>query len=280
MNVLYLVSIVLGMSAQDITKKAYNQKKGGVYLFSAMAAFVAMLFFAATAGPMQWTWGLLPYSLAFAVSYGLATVCSVIAFSCGPMSLTTLIISYSLMLPTLYGLVLLHEPVGVGFIPGLLLLIISLVLINKRSESMPITPKWILSLALAFIGNGACSISQKVQQNAFSGAYKNEFMILALLFVVLALLVMAFRSERSIAVHSARSGWWLCLICGVMNGMVNLFVMILSGLMPVSIMFPIISAGGIIVTSVISMLFYRERLSTQQLIGLGLGIATVVLLNL
>ena len=37
---------------------------------------------------------------------------------------------------------------------------------------------------------------------------------------------------------------------------------------------------GIIVTSLISMIFYREKLSKQQLIGLGMGIVTVILLNL
>ena len=280
MNILYLVAIVLGMSAQDITKKVFNQKSSAVYLFTAVTTLFALLFFVATAGPMEWTFSLLPYSLAFAVSYGLATVCSVIAFSCGSLSLTTLIISYSLMLPTIYGLIFLHEPIGAGFIPGLVLLIISLVLINKRSESVPITPKWIISLALAFIGNGACSIAQKVQQTAFEGAYKNEFMILALAFVILALVIMSFKAERPQMTHSLRCGWWLCLICGIMNGMVNLFVMILSGRMAVSIMFPIISAGGIIVTSLIAMTVYRERLSRRQLIGLGLGIVTVILLNL
>ena len=206
MNILYLVAIVLGMSAQDITKKVFNQKSSAVYLFTAVTTLFALLFFVATAGPMEWTFRLLPYSLAFAASYGLATVCSVIAFSCGSLSLTTLIISYSLMLPTVYGLIFLHEPIGVGFIPGLILLIISLVLINKRSESVPITPKWIISLALAFIGNGACSITQKVQQTAFEGAYKNEFMILALAFVILALVIMSFKAERPQMAHSLRCG--------------------------------------------------------------------------
>ena len=279
MNILYLVAIVLGMSAQDITKKVFNQKSSAVYLFTAVTTLFALLFFVATAGPMEWTFRLLPYSLAFAASYGLATVCSVIAFSCGSLSLTTLIISAGSQF-RFQRLIFLHEPIGVGFIPGLILLIISLVLINKRSESVPITPKWIISLALAFIGNGACSITQKVQQTAFEGAYKNEFMILALAFVILALVIMSFKAERPQMAHSLRCGWWLSLICGIMNGMVNLFVMILSGRMAVSIMFPIISAGGIIVTSLIAMTVYRERLSRRQLVGLCLGIVTVVLLNL
>lgn len=280
MNSLYLAMIILGLSAQDVTKKAYNQKNSAVYLFTALTALAAMIFFMATADSLQWTVRLLPYSAAFAVAYGLTTVCCVTAFSCGSLSLSALIISYSLMLPTIYGLIFLHEPVGVGLIPGIVLLILSLMLIHKRGENVPISPKWIINVSLAFVGNGFCSITQKVQQNAFEGAFKNEFMILALAFVAVAFIVLAFRSERCQIKSSFQNGWWLCLICGAMNGMVNLFVMILSGRMPVSIMFPVISAGGIVVTSLISICFYREKMSKQQLAGLVLGVATVILLNL
>ncbi len=280
MNMFYLLSIVLGVSGQEITKKAYNNRKGGVYLFSSLSTFFALVFFVATAGNLQWNVRLVPYALAFAVAYGMATVFSVIAISCGSLSLTTLITSYSLMLPTLYGLVFLQEPVGKGFVPGMALLFISLLLINEKSESVPITPKWIVSVLLAFVGNGFCSIIQKMQQIAFNNAYKNEFMILALVMVTAAFAAIMFRTERGQIVRSVRCGWWLCLLCGIMNGAVNLFVMILSGKMAVSIMFPVISAGGIIVTALVAMGVYREHLTRKQLTGLLLGVATVVLLSI
>ena len=75
-------------------------------------------------------------------------------------------------------------------------------------------------------------------------------------------------------------GYTLGILCGAFNGMVNLFVMILSGLMPVSLMFPIISAGGIVATFIISQVFYKEKLSKLQLIGFVLGTISVVLLNI
>lgn len=49
--------------------------------------------------------------------------------------------------------------------------------------------------------------------------------------------------------------------------------------MPVSLMFPIISAGGIAATFVISQVFYKEKLSKLQLVGFILGTVSVVLLN-
>ena len=52
---------------------------------------------------------------------------------------------------------------------------------------MKITWKWILYVLLAFLGNGACSTVQVLQQRTFAGAYKNELMIMALLIVSAAI---------------------------------------------------------------------------------------------
>ena len=68
--------------------------------------------------------------------------------------------------------------------------------------------------------------------------------------------------------------------CGVANGATNLFVMILVSSMQASIVFPVISGGGIILTWIISKFLYREALTRNQNIALILGIASVVLMNL
>ena len=70
------------------------------------------------------------------------------------------------------------------FFIGLGLLAISLFLVNKKNDKCPITPKWLLFVFLSFTGNGLCSTFQKMQQIAFGGAYKNEFMIISLAIVV------------------------------------------------------------------------------------------------
>ena len=46
------------------------------------------------------------------------------------------------------------------------------------------------------------------------------------------------------------------------------------------IMFPIISAGGIVMASILSLTIYKEKLSTLQKLGLMLGVLAIVVLNL
>ena len=283
MNVLMLVMIILGCSLQNVVKKPYTQQLGdrGAYMFGVISTVAALLFFVVTSGGgLTWEAGIIPYAAVFGLSYASATVGVVIALSCGSMSLTTLITSYSLILPTVYGLVFLKDPISIGLFPGLALLVISLVLVTQKTESVPITAKWVIWVLITFVGNGMCSVTQKMQQIAFDGAYKNEFMIIALIIVIAILGVMAVIKERKNAGECMRAGWFQGPVCGLMNGMVNLFVMKLSGKMPVSVMFPLISAGGIIVTYVASRLVFKEKLTRRQFIGFVLGVISVVLLNI
>ncbi len=282
MDVVYLLAIIFGVSGQNIVKKPYTEQTGGkgVYVFGMITGFAAMAFFLISARSIEFDPGILPYALLFGISYAVSTVFSVIAVSCGSLSLTCLIESYSLMLPALYGLIFLHDPIGVGLIPGIVLLAVSLVLINKKEKGVKFSLKWIVSVSLAFFGNGMCSVFQKMQQVKFDGAYKNELMIESLLIVTVIFFIFALIKERKDMAVCIKKGWAWGIGCGIMNGAVNLFVMILSGTMPVSILFPTVSAGGIIVTYIVSRFFYKEKLTAAQFIGFILGIGAVVLLNI
>jgi drug/metabolite transporter (DMT)-like permease len=184
------------------------------------------------------------------------------------------------MLPTFYGLIFLKDSISVGFIPGLVLLGVSLFLINKSDEKVRFSLKWIICVIVSFIGNGMCTVVQKMQQVASNSAYKNEFMIVALAIVTIAMLIVSLIKERKKIKVYAKYGWHWALICGLLNGMVNLFVMILSGRMAVSLMFPLISAGGLVVTYIVSRFCYKEKLTRVRFIGFILGLVAVVFLNI
>lgn len=136
-------------------------------------------------------------------------------------------------------------------------------------------------LSFHFFGNGMCSVVQKMQQIAFEGSYKNEFMIISLLFVCVAafsIFLLKERKDGSISIPVKHSLFWGGL-CGIMNGAVNLFVMILSEKMNASAMFPIISVGSLIITYALFRIFYKEKLSKTQLAGFVLGTISIILLN-
>ena len=282
MNAIFLLIIILGISAQHVTTKAYNTKARGVYSFSAAKSLAALIVFIITAsGSFAFSAESIIYSVAFAITYSVATIFSVLAIKTGPLSLTSLVGQYSLIIPTFYGLLILNEAAGASLIIGIVLLLVSLLLINLegKKEEKKITLKWGIYVLLSFIGNGGCSVVQKIQQIKCDGMYKSEFMIIALAITVITLLICTLISERDTMVHSFKKGFPYYSICGLANGAVNFFVLVLATRMPASVMFPIISAGGIVTTSLISIFVYKEKLSLPQKIGMLLGIAAVVVLN-
>ena len=127
------------------------------------------------------------------------------------------------------------------------------------------------------MGNGLAGVMQKMQQVRFDGAYKNEFMGFALLaaglcFIVISLCRKGPMDVRCSLLHGIPSG--------VSNGIANLLILILTGMIPNTILYPTVSAGSIVMGCLVSVLLYRERPNSRQLMGYALGAAAAVLLNL
>ena len=282
MNSIYLTTTVVFLLTQSVIRKLYSKKTngGGVYTFNVFSGCGAVLFFLLTMKDPVWDLRILPYAIIFAASYLSSGIFSLKAISVGSLSLTSLIVNCSLIIPTFYSLLFLGEKGNVFLYVGVLVLIVALILVNKSSEAMPITGKWLIYVAIAFIGNGMCSLTQKLQQDAFEGSGKNELMIFALLFVVFGSIIFAYLSERNDAAVYIKFGVWKGLACGVANGIVNMLVMVMLGTMPASVVFPLITGGSIVLTHIISKVFFHEKLSRRQTIGFLFGVASVILLNL
>lgn len=282
MSVLYLIIIIAGIAGQNIFKKIYTEKTetSGAFLYATLTSFFSMLFFIATLREFRWNVEIIPYAVAFALSFAVAGNFGILAIAKGPLSLSSLMISYSLLIPTVYGIVFLDEPVSICFVIGVALLAISIFLVNKKNNICPITPKWLMYVLLSFAGNGFCSTFQKMQQLAFGGNYKNEFMIISLAIVVIIQGIITLSLNKNNLKRNFYYARFSAVGAGIMNGTVNMLVMVLSGMIAVSVMFPLISAGGIVVTYLISKFCYKEGLTKLQFAGFLIGLASIVFLGI
>lgn len=284
MQYLWLILVVVLVTYQSVAKKQYNIKHNGTnpFLFTAVTSFFAILVFVAIGiGNFSFDPGIIPYSIAFAVAHGSASLGLFLAIKLGSLSITLLVTAYSLIIPTLYGIVALGESLKiVGYI-GIVLLFVSLFLIRNTDSvaKTKVNLKWIIWLVIAFVGNGMCSTVQKMQQIAFDEKYKNEFMIIALC-ISTTVLFAASLVDRKSFVKEIKGCIPLGGLSGLANGVTNYLVMVLAGLVPTALLFPIISAGGIVLGFLLAVTLYKEHLSKTQLLGYFLGTASVVLLNL
>ena len=284
----FLIGLCVVISSmQNIFKKHFGQKcSHGDYLYSALVTGFSLLFFVVSGivtGSLNFSWDVVPYSLIFAIAYASATITGVLALRWGSLAITSLVMSYSLVIPTLWGLIVLKEPAGILQFVGLGILAISLFLIkgprtetDKRGFSM----KWLIAVAISFVGNGTCSVVQNAQRRAFGGVYNTTFMIVALSVAASVALIAALISERKYFGEIIRAGFISGALCGLCNGGLNMLVMVITALVASAIFFPVLSAGQLIFAFLVSVFLYKEKFIPRQLVALVLGLVSLVLLNM
>ena len=284
-NLLSLLTIVFCLTLQNTTKKLCEKNiTRGAMVFSAGSTFFALLvFLIPVIGNFQFNSTTIGYSLLFALFYSMGVVFSFLAILDGPLSITSLVISFSLIIPTFYGLFALKEPSSLSLYIGILCLCVSLCLVNieQKGEKKRLTFRWAVYTALAFLGNGSCSTVQKIQIVSQNGEFKNEFMVISLIISFLVIMFFAIIKERKTMAINLKKGLLFYGLCGIANGVVNLLVIFLSnGRLASAILFPFVSAGSMIFTFIISIMFFKEKLSRIQWLGFFGGVLSIVFLNL
>ncbi|MBR6765248.1 MAG: hypothetical protein IKM06_02060, partial [Clostridia bacterium] len=153
----------------------------------------------------------------------------------------------------------------------------------KDEKDKKISVKWLIFVILGFLGNGLCSTVQAFKQNYYGNEGNGMFMIVAQIFVVMILVACTFlfKGEREKAKVTLKMGWLPAIFGGISNGITNALIILLNkNSFPAAIMFPVISAGGLLLAFLWSIFVKKERFTVIQYIGYGLGMVSLVLLNL
>ena len=286
----YILAVVFARSESALGK--YNGMRGGsAVIFNLNKSLLAALFCLSIsffAGGIGFHLNTLFYSLAYGVFLAVSMVCGLRALSLGSMAITSTVVSFSLIIPTLFGVIFLNESLGVLGIVALLLLAASIVLLNYKKQSNPISGAcWFYSI-ITMIANGMCSVVQKLHQTAYPGEYSSEFMFFGMstvfiLLLAVSLVGMIWKNEKEEPKEKSFPVKWVFIlgtIAGVCNGGANFVTLLLSATENASVMFPIISAGNAVGSCLVGYLFFKERLTKLQLFSLALGILSVVLLKI
>lgn len=286
----YLIFCVIAISVSSVCAEFFNRRftdgRDRTPFYILITACVALLGWA-----ILWAFdsgferGVLAYSLVFSVGYMLSMTFFTLAVRTGPVSLTSLFLQISNTSAAVWGFFFWEDTEATVFaVVGLVLVVVSLALclLGKRTDGeKKITPRWILFVALMFLGNGSCTIIQKEEQLRFHGSYGSMMMFFAMLFVFGMSLIVFFCSPKQGTRETMKRAGWLPAVGATCNVVLNLFVIRLAktSLSP-SVIYPVLAVGGLALTTLISVICFRERLSRVQWAGLGLGAVAVALLNL
>ena len=289
MDYLFLVGAVFLIASISVLAGFYNRRTEKykdssplyslIFISSVLCYWFVMLCIDGFAMDVR----VIPYSLIFSAGYTTCIVSLVLALKCGPVGLTSLFLQLSIISATIWGFFFWDTEATPLVIIGLVLVVLSiwLCLYEGKGTDKRINLKWILFISLAFFGNAAGTITQKTQQLKFNGEYGSFFMFTAMIFAFIYCVFAYLKSDKSDTVSILRSSSPFPIAAGVFNGTSNLFIIILatSPISP-SLVYSVIGVGGLMVTTLFSLLVFKEKMNAAKWAGLIIGTIAIGMLSI
>ena len=288
MNLYMLLCIsMLACLAGGVFRKIYTLYTSGnmasIFVFNAISSIVAavVLLFWGVSMPSAFTLWL---GILFGVVTALQSLALLWALKTGPMSYTSVIGSFSTLVTAVSGALFFDESITVLQAIGIAIMLCSFVFAaEKDKDKKKASFRWLLLCTVNFLSIGCIGIMQKVHQASTYRAELNSFLVIA--FVVAGLfsgiLAALFGKHTAIEKQQKRSVS-LLLLCMIVSGvgaaLNNRFNLYLSGVIDSAIFFPIVNGGGLVLSTLTAVVFFREHLAKRQWIGILLGIVAVFLL--
>lgn len=285
MAALYLFLATAFVIFQSVFRKidASSKKGNAPFLFNSVFALCSGTVFLVTSNfRVELPEGSIIYLPIMIITYIGALLFAYMAVKTGPLSLTSITSSFGLLIPILYGILVYNESPSAPFIIGLLLLSICIVFVSgeKKNEYQRVNLKWAIFNTLSIIFGGSFSTVQNVVGRAFIGKSNSGIMTVTLLCSSLVFLAISLIFERKEIIKRLKSGVLYMAGAGICNGSSNLFVMLVVPLMSASVLYPVMSVTSLVASVLISAFAFKERLSKRQWVGVVIGVASALLMNL
>lgn len=270
--ILSISSVVLQNGIFNSVCKKHLKTNDDIHKFNIFVYAVCILIF----GILTLNGSLSLYTVLLGVLFGVVTALSnlykMLALSKGPMHITLLITTSSMIIPTLSG-VFFGEKFSLFKILLVLILIYFIYLSIGKSKEGKINKSWGIYCLLTFILMGSIGIIQKIHQTS---SHKSEISGFLFVSFFISLIISGLRVKDKKNFKDKKNLIPLAMICGVCTFTMNFLNLKLSGLLPSQLFFPLVNGSAIVLSSVMSAVLFKERLSKRQTVGLIGGILSLI----
>ena len=279
---------------ESVFVRSYGKRHGeGGLLMNAVIAFFAAAFFFVNdlliaRNGFYFPGEMIPIALVNALLYAAGFYSAYVAFMIGPYGLTRLISSFSLMFPIFYGIFVLKEETDIFTYLGIGLIISAMVLINLKKKQKTdeekdengVSLKWLIYMITCVFSNGFIAILTRTQQIKFNDACSNEFQMISIGGSFLILLVRGLITDRDKLKYIMKKGILYGAGSGLCCGIKNFVLLAVYLFLPLSTVSPLKTGMSMIASFLFAVLFYKEKYSIKQKIGVVCGVLAVVILAL
>ncbi|MBE6731341.1 MAG: hypothetical protein E7564_06610 [Ruminococcaceae bacterium] len=290
-TILLIISMAACLSGalfKKVLTDKYESGKVVNHIYNAIVSFVAAICLLVVSNIN----GVSVFTVLLALAFGLVTALQSITFlqalEHGPLSYTSVIMTLSTIIPALSGAIFWQEVIVPVQIVGIVLMMACFVLsVDTSGEKKKANTKWLIYCAVAFLCTGAIGVMQKVHQTSEYKMELDAFLVIAFVFSFIYSGINWFILSRNKNNTENKSGkpsvltlipFILMVISGVCVAANNNLNLYLSGVIDSAVFFPIVNGGHLVLTTVTAVIFFKEKLSVKQWIGIFLGIVSVVLL--
>ena len=218
------------------------------------------------------------FTLLLGIVFGIVTALSnfyqMKALSDGPMHITLLITTSSMIIPTMSGVFFGEKFSFYKLIAVMVLIWFIYLSLGGKGDQKKINKKWLLFVFLAFLFQGSIGVLQKIHQASEHKAELNGFLLVAF---VCSLIYSRIRSRKTFKALNFRTRQVLiAVVCGICTYAMNVLNLRLSGMLPSQLFFPLINGSSIVLTSLVSIFLFKEKISKKQAVGLCGGILSLI----
>ncbi|MBQ7799829.1 MAG: hypothetical protein IJ370_04995 [Oscillospiraceae bacterium] len=283
-NILYLLASVSLTATRNITSKktAAASKDLSQFFFSQSVLFLSAALLLIFLNPAAFV-KISGVTVIYGVIYGVLLILSqwmfTLALKRGSTSICSVVYSLGFILPTISGTLFWGEPFTLLNLIGLILAISVIFLTVKRGEGdKKAGGGFAAFILIAMVASGGLGIMQKLQQTCPAKDERSLFLIIAFGFAFLGsalaylLSKKEARPQASLIIYPAITG--LCF------GGANLLNTILAGRMKSAVFFPLQNISTILLSTLLGILIFKEKLTAKTAVIILLGASTVVIFSL
>ncbi|MEG1068913.1 MAG: hypothetical protein RSE27_01790 [Ruthenibacterium sp.] len=286
----FLLIITISLFAGQTLSMKFIRAENMAQRMMIYAAFSAL-----AAGGMALAMGILPslrgvcattvaFGVAFGVMFALTIVFYNLAIATGPLSYTTFYFSSSMLLPAAAGVLLFGEALRMSLLCAIVLFLAAFFFLNTGGKPQSPQKGWALWCALTFLCNGLCAVLQKAHQTALhaesGGLMLVGFMTACLCYGIAAIGLVKHKKEKAVLHEVLQKNACPTAILALASLGGNLLLTSLAGRIPSAYLFPLVQGSIIVGVTLVSVFFFKEKLSTWGKIGIFLGVCAIVVINL
>lgn len=178
------------------------------------------------------------------------------------------------IVPTVLAVVLFGEKPGIMQVIGVLIAIAAIVIIqyNKNGEKSKATA----GLVFLLLCGGITDTTAKIYDQWGNPALESHYLLFVFIVAFVMCVGVVLYKKQSVALTDVVFG----MLIGIPNYFSARFLLLSLGSVPAVVAYPTYSVGTIVMITLAGVIIFREKLNRQRIIGLGMILCALALLNM